>query len=34
MLLSLLDDEDRALLDGMYDGLGQGERDRLFRARG
>ncbi len=31
MLLSLLDEEDRALLDGMYDELGQGERDRLLQ---
>ena len=41
MVLSLLDEEDRSLLDGTYDGLGQGERDRplqeavrLHRARG
>jgi hypothetical protein len=30
MLLTLLDEEDRSLLEGMYDGLGQGERDRLL----
>lgn len=31
MLVTLLDEEDRSLLDEMYDGLGQGERDRLLQ---
>ncbi len=31
MLLNVLDEEDRSLLDGMYEGLGQGERDRLLQ---
>jgi hypothetical protein len=31
MLVTVLNEEDRALLDGMYDGLGQGERDRLLQ---
>lgn len=31
MLLTLLDEADRALLEEMYDGLGQGERDRLLQ---
>ncbi len=31
MLLTLLDKEDRALLEGMYGGLRQGDRDRLLQ---
>ncbi len=31
LVLDLLDPEDQALLDGMYEGLGQVERDRLLQ---
>lgn len=31
MLVTLLDEEDQSLLDEIYDGLGQGERDRLLQ---
>lgn len=29
--MTFLDEEDQSLLDEMYDGLGQGERDRLLQ---
>lgn len=31
MLLSIVDEEDGSLLAEIYDGLGQGERDRLLQ---